>query len=98
MVDINPYTHEGTVDITEVCGWLGTGCVALGAIALANSPTIPDEIPVAGGCLVVGGGCSVDFILDTYGDALCYNPQFAIFTAPWWIPPPAPQVVAIPRC
>lgn len=98
MVDINPYQYQGTVDISEVCGWLGAGCAVLGAISLANSPVIPDEIPAAAACVVTGGTCSVDFILDTYGDDLCYNPSFAVFTAPWWIPQPAPQVVAVPRC
>jgi len=98
MVDINPYKDRGLVDISELCGWLGAGCAALGVASLANSPLIPDEIPVAVGCTITGAGCSVDFILDTYGDALCEDPSFRVYTAPWWLPPPAPQVVAIPRC
>ena len=98
MVDLNPYNYRATVDLSEVCGWLGTGCFVLGAASLANSPLIPDEIPAAAECTAAGGVCSADFILDTYGDSLCENPSFAIYTAPWYMPPPLPQVIAIPRC
>lgn len=69
----------------------------LGAASLANSPSIPDEIPVAVGCTAAGIVCGVDFIIDTYGDAVCGNPSFAVYAAPWWLIS-GPDYVLIPRC
>lgn len=98
MIDINPYSREATVDLSELCGWGGGACAAAGAASLADSPIIPDEIPAAALCVASGTICFGDFVLDTYGDDLCDNPSFAVFTAPWWLPEPAPQVVFVPRC
>jgi len=81
-VDLGPYTYVTTVDVSEVCSWVGSGCAVLGAASLANSPSIPDEIPVAVGCTAAGIVCGVDFIIDTYGDAICRNPSFAVYAAP----------------
>jgi len=85
-----------THPISEVCGWLGAGCAVLGAASLANSPLIPDEIPVAVDCTAIGIVCAFDFIIDTYGDAICDNPSFAVYEAAWWMS--GPDYVLIPRC
>lgn len=98
-IDLNPYQYVTTVDITEACLWATAGCWAIDAIAFADGPEIPDEIPVTEICLGLSGGCTAEAFLDYYGDAICENPSFRVYSLPWWlIPTPAPNTVLIPEC
>jgi hypothetical protein len=97
MVAAADYKLVAEGDLSFILGNLSAGCAALGAISLANSPFIPDEIPLATACVPVGVLAGGTFILETYGGDLCPDVGFQLYRQKGNIEF-GPLAFILPRC